>query len=263
MALIREHQAENWKTHIMGPSSGNDAFIVFEDDASEQKAVDGALEALVSAGILASASYDVNAYLRFQNGVKPHFEIPWTGISPRMRRTIYAINALYKPKNLVCAGIFCGYTFICNAGASIGPGACYEPDELVGLELLPEEAARAKRNVERFSPGHGDAIICSDAVTWIEESCVSEIDLLYIDAKAIEFDPKTAPSRSDERKSEYLKIVEAAIPKLRKGSLVLAHNSVNAVGEVGDYLSFVRGELFSVSVNLIIDDSGLEVSVFG
>lgn len=261
MSVTKEYRANNWQIHIMGPSSGNNPFIKFEDDESEERAVLGALESLVGANILTSSTYDNDAYNRFCDDVRRHFEIPWTGISPRMRRAIYAINALHKPKHLVCAGIFCGYTFICNAGASIGSGTCYESEQLVGLELLPEEAARAKRNVEKFSPGHGGSVICSDAVDWISERCTFEIDLLYIDAKSIDFDPRNLANRPAERKSEYRKIIEVAISKLRKGSLVLAHNSVNAAGEIGDYLSFVRGESFRISVNLIIDDAGLEVSL--
>jgi hypothetical protein len=36
---------------------------------------------------------------------------------------------------MIAAGIFCGNTFISNAGAAVGPGACYTARELVGLEV--------------------------------------------------------------------------------------------------------------------------------
>ena len=46
------------------------------------------------------------------------------------------------------------------------------------------------------------------------------------------------------------------------GSVVLAHNSVNAAEQLKFYLSFVRDPAyFSASVNVILDIEGLEVSV--
>jgi len=44
------------------------------------------------------------------------FEVPWTAISPRVQRLIWAINAIRRPANMIAAGVFCGNTFIFNAG---------------------------------------------------------------------------------------------------------------------------------------------------
>jgi predicted O-methyltransferase YrrM len=247
----------------MGPSSGQAAFVQFEDEASEIAAVEGALEALRLAKLLAHTSYDLKAFDRFRAAVASNFEIPWTGISPRMRRMIYAINAIRRPSNLVCAGIFCGYTFICNAGASIGDGAAYRSTNLAGIEILEKESALARSNVERFAPGEGKRVVHADAVDWLTSECAFQLDLLYIDAKAIDFDPRLGASRSvAPAESVYMSIVRAAMPKLAPGALVLAHNSVNAADAIADYLSFVRSERFNSSMNLIIDDAGIEVSLF-
>ena len=43
-------------------------------------------------------------------------------------------------------GVFCGNTFISNAGAAVGPGACYQARSLVGVEIKPAEAERARVN---------------------------------------------------------------------------------------------------------------------
>ena len=48
---------------------------------------------------------------------------------------------------------------------------------------------------------------------------------------------------------------------LRPGSLVLAHNSVNAASSMLDYLEYVRDPAHFTSVNMIVDDQGLEVSI--
>jgi hypothetical protein len=57
-------------------------------------------------------------------------------------------------------------------------------------------------------------------------------------------------------------LLEAGLHALHPGSLVLAHNSVNAACSLADYLTYVRDTaLFRSSVNMIIDDQGLEVSL--
>ena len=63
-------------------------------------------------------------------------------------------------------------------------------------------------------------------------------------------------------KSIYLDLVQAAEHALRPGSLVLAHNSVNAAHTMADYLAYVRDPArFRESANMIVDDQGLEVSI--
>ena len=69
--------------------------------------------------------------------------------------------------------------------------------------------------------------------------------------------------RGDSGKSIYLDLLMAGLHALRPGSLVLAHNSVNSAHTMGDYLAYVRNPAyFRQSVNMIVDDQGLEVSRF-
>lgn len=78
------------------------------------------------------------------------------------------------------------------------------------------------------------------------------IDLLYLDADG----------DSRRGKGIYLDILEAAWDKLHTGSVVLAHNSVNCAEMLRHYLAFVRDERnFRVSVNVVLDGEGLEVSL--
>ncbi|MEM6359402.1 MAG: hypothetical protein AAF731_04885 [Bacteroidota bacterium] len=254
------HYGRNWKDHLMGPSIGLNAFIIFESEEEEILEIDKALQTLVTTKIISNSTYDLKKYTDFLEAVKHSFHIPWTGISPRMRRLIYSINAIHQPNVIVCAGIFCGYTFICNAGASIGPGAYYNSEASTGIELLEKEANLAMENVEKFAPGEGNSIICDDAISWFTNKCNKKIDLLYLDAKSIDFDPRNQTYSNGPTKSLYLKILKKALPHLSPNALVLAHNSQNAKETIGDYLNFVRSDKFSASVNLIIDDAGLEVS---
>jgi predicted O-methyltransferase YrrM len=217
-----------------------------EDLAEEITVVDNGLAKLVEWGVLSNADYDHDKFLSHRAAIKDRFDVPWTGISPRMQRLVYAINASARPATMVAAGVFCGFTFINNAGAAIGPGACYEAERLVGIEIDPREAARAEENVRTVDPAGKAEIVAGDAVEWLRRFD-GTVNLLYIDAD-----------------NSYLDIVQAAGDgKLGDGSLVLAHNSVNMRSQLSAYLQFVRDPSRSrVSVNMCVDDQGLEVTVW-
>ena len=222
-----------------------------EPPAREIEVVDEALTALVGAGILAHASYDRQKMLAHRVAVRERFEIPWTAISPRMERLLYAINAIAQPRVLVAVGVFCGNTFIANAGAAIGPGASYDAERLVGIEIRPAEAARARRNVSAIDAQGLAEVIVADGIPWLRDFD-GVIDLLYLDADS----PITAT------KSIYQELLDASWHALRPGSLILAHNAVNAADQMPDYLARVRDPgSFQRSMTMIVDDQGLEVTL--
>ena len=96
-----------------------------------------------------------------------------------------------------------------------------------------------------------EAAIALDAVEFVRGSA-DPIDLLYLDADG-------APGQG---KAVYLDILRAGYDRLPAGSVVLAHNSVNAAERLAEYLQFVRDDAhFHASVNVILDGEGLEVSV--
>jgi predicted O-methyltransferase YrrM len=227
----------------------NDPHRELEALSDEIKAVDAALQALVGAHILAHTDYDDTLFLAHRAAVRASFEIPWTGITPRMQRLLYAINAIAQPDTMVAVGIFCGNTFISNAGAAVGPGACYQAARVVGIEIIEEDAQRAQRNVAAVDPEGRAEVLNADGIAWLK-AFKGTVDLLYIDANT-----------PDGDKGIYLDVVMAAAHALRPGSLVLAHNSYNSARTLADYLAYVRAPAhFTASMNVIIDDQGLEVS---
>jgi predicted O-methyltransferase YrrM len=245
------YEATDWQAYDMSWYSPHRKLEPLE---REIVVVDEALATLVEAGILPHAEYDHRKMLAHREAVRDGFEIPWTAISPRMQRLLYAINAIAQPQVVVAVGIFCGNTFISNAGAAIGPGSCYQAEHLVGIEIRPHEAALARRNVAALLAS-GDTqttveIVAADGIPWLERT-EEMTDLLYLDADG----PRGT-------KSIYLELLLAALHTLRPGSLVLAHNSVNAAQSLGDYLAYVRDPAhFRASVNMVVDDQGLEVSL--
>lgn len=238
----------DWETYRMDVRRPHETLEPVEQELA---VVDGALRALVEAGIIPHTEYDGDKFLAHRQAVREMFEIPWTAITPRMQRLIWAINAITKPNNMIAAGVYCGNTFISNAGAAVGPGACYTAENLIGIEIVPEEAERAERNVRRIDPSGVARIVAADAVDVVRDFD-GRIDLLYLDADG-------AGGRG---KGVYLDILEACIDRMPRGSIVLAHNSVNCFERLKFYLDFVRDPSnCRASVNVILDPEGLEVSV--
>jgi predicted O-methyltransferase YrrM len=252
--VTRTFEVDDWQQYRM---NWYDPHRELESLAREAKVIDEALSSLVQAGVLPHQRYDKAKMLAHRHAVRERFDIPWTAISPRMQRLMYAINAIAQPQVMVAVGIFCGNTFISNAGAAIGPGASYSAQHLVGIEIRPHEAARARRNVETLLPQPSMdkdrplvEILATDGVEWLCQTDET-IDLLYLDADG-----------PQGKRSIYLELLEAGLHALRPRSVVLAHNSVNAARSLSDYLSYVRDpDRFRESVNMVVDDQGLEVSI--
>lgn len=246
--MASEFRAPDWDRYRM---DYRDPFRELEPSQNETKLVGHALQALQEEHILTHMRYDEARFQSFRKAVKDLFEIPWTAITPRMQRLIYAINAIHQPKTMVAAGIFCGNTFISNAGAAVGPGASYTARELVGLEIKADEAARAERNVRKIDPTGVARIVTADAVEWVRAHD-GPIDLLYLDADG----------DKGRGKGIYLEILEAAWDRLPKGALILAHNSVNCADKLKHYLAYVRDpKNCPASINAMVDPEGLEISV--
>ncbi len=246
--MTREYRSSDWSTYQMDYPNPH---RVLEPADHEIGVVADALGTLNEAGILPHVEYDGEKFLAHRQAVAERFEIPWTAISPRMQRLLYATNAIVQPANMIAAGIFCGNTFISNAGAGVGPGACYRARNLIGVEIKPAEADRAERNVRQIDPTGVARVLAADALDVVKEF-EGQIDLLYLDADG-------GPGRG---KGIYLDILQACYDKLPTGAVVLAHNSVNGGANVTPYLDFVRDSAnFRTSVNVIMDPEGLEVSV--
>jgi len=246
--VIRTYRSDDWNEYRM--EYGN-PHRELEPPEEEMAVVGEALGVLHEARVLPHTRYDHQKMLAHRRAVRELFDIPWTAITPRMQRLLYGINAVVQPEHMLAAGVFCGFTFISNAGAAVGPGACYAAKNLIGVEIKPKEAARAERNVRRIDPTGVARVVAADAVDVVREF-KQPIHLLYLDADG-----------TDERgKGVYLDILEAGYDRMPQGAVVLAHNSANATERLKHYLAFVRDpDHFRASVNVIFDIEGLEVSV--
>ncbi|HSV74818.1 MAG TPA: class I SAM-dependent methyltransferase [Chthonomonadales bacterium] len=218
---------------------------------SEVAVVGEALERLRAAGIMSHTRYDGDLFLAHRRAVADLFTIPWTAITPRMQRLLYAVNAIVQPANMIAAGVFCGNTFISNAGAAVGPGAVYRARNLIGIEIRPDEAERAERNVRRIDPTGVARVVAADAVDFCA-AFAEPVQVLYLDADG----------DYERGKGVYLDILERCYDAMPRGAVVLAHNSVNCAERLAGYLAWVRDPAnMRASVNVVFDIEGLEVSV--
>ena len=245
--MPNEFRTDDWADYRM---NYREPHLELEPLEREEAVVGEALEALRAAGVIPHTSYDGARMLAHRRAVEELFESPWTAITPRMQRLLYALNAIARPANMLGAGVFCGNTFISNAGAAVGPGACYTAVNLIGIEIREEEAERAERNVRRIDSTGTARVVAADAVQFAADF-PGQIDLLYLDADG-------AGGRG---KGIYLDILEACFDRLAPGALVLAHNSVNGGDALRFYLEHVRnGSIMAASMNVVFDPEGLEVS---
>ncbi|MBN2311339.1 MAG: class I SAM-dependent methyltransferase [Candidatus Hydrogenedentes bacterium] len=240
-------RSADWDTYKMEYSKPHKRL---ESLDAERAVVQQALDAIQRAGVVPHTAYDEARFLAHRRAVEERFEIPWTAITHRMQRLLYAVNAIAQPANLIAAGVFCGNTFISNAGAAVGPGACYTARRCIGIEIKPDEAARAERNVRAIDPTGVARVVAGDAVD-VVAAFDGPIHLLYLDADG----------DKERGKGIYLDILEQAYDKMPPGAIVLAHNSANAAERLKHYLAFVRDDAHChASVNVIFDVEGLEVS---
>jgi predicted O-methyltransferase YrrM len=242
----KTYQSSDWQDYTMDYANPHE---ILEPLEKEIAVVDDALAMLVAEGILPHADYDHDLFLAHRQAVIDHVEIPWTAITPRMQRQLYAISAIHQPQYMLAAGVFCGNTFLSNAGAAVGPGAAYHAKACIGVEIDPERAALAESNVRKLDETGVAVAIAADAID-TAKNWTSPIDLMYLDADGT---PETG-------KGVYLTILQAGWDKMPAGAIVLAHNSVNAADRLTNYLEFVRDDANCTSVNVIFDGEGLEVS---
>lgn len=239
-------------------------FAELETFEQETEIVQKALQALLDRRIIEHAKYDPQKLVALRQYVAENFEIPWTSVSLRCQHLIYAINAIHQPQVMIAAGVFCGATFINNAGSAVGPGAVYTAKQLIGVEMLPDEAARATRNISKIDPTETAQIVCDDAIQFCK-NFRDNINLLYLDiavmgGKKTNLDDPNNTNRLT--KSLYLDALQASYDRLKPGALVLSHNSVDHAEPLTDFLAFVRDpKHFRNSVNVVLDTQGLEVTV--
>lgn len=175
---------------------------------------DFALKILKTAGIIdpGAPEPDWAAFAQAQRRIES-FEVPWTTITPLMRRFFYALSAAARPERMVGAGTYAGFAFAWFVMGHSRGQRRLPLVEAVGLDIEAEATALARRNATALDLGARLRFEQAEAATWLR-ACPTPISLLYIDIDA-----------PGSRKSGYADVLEAARLKLMPGALVVAHDA--------------------------------------
>lgn len=198
------------------------------------------------------ASTPWEAYLRLSHRIHEFYEIPSTTITAVMRRLLFALGFAASPSHVVGVGTFVGYaiSWLLRDRSDNEAGPFIHHAMGADVDKCANEVAR--RNCSIL--GHGDRLSFadSDGIAIIGR-CRFPIDLLYLDLD----DPVTG-------KAGYWRVAEAAMPRLTRGSLVLAHDAclTRFQSDIEAFHGFLaRTGRFAGPWVLPIDECGLSVSV--
>ncbi len=143
-----------------------------------------------------------------------------------------------KPMHVLEVGTLIGYSAILM-GKEMPEGS-----EIVTIEIHRDEAELASKNVMQANIPAKVTIINGNALDVIP-TLRGLFDLAFVDAE----------------KTEYMKYLQLAEPKLHKGTVVFADNAGIFAAQMADYLKYVRSSGKYRSRYIQIGGDGIEISV--
>lgn len=210
------------------------------------------LERLAGAGLLPPAAFPGSAFHELRARVHDAFEVPETSITPMMARTLFAVAAALRPRMVVGIGTYAGNALVWLAGPTLCRPPLQDAGAAVGCDIDAGATALARANFARLDPAGPVELVQADGHDLLAAS-TEPIDLLYLDA-----------DRPGDRKGVYRSLLEAALPRLRPGAVVLAHDACLPLfaEALRPYLALVRDRAsFRASLALAVDDCGVELTV--
>lgn len=143
-----------------------------------------------------------------------------------------------KPMHVLEVGTLIGYSAVLM-GKEMQAGS-----EIVTIEMHRDEADQAGQNVLKADIPAKVKIITGNALDVIP-TLQGPFDLAFIDAE----------------KTEYLRYLQLAEPKLHKGSVVFADNAGIFATQMSDYLHYVRRGGKYESCYIQVGEDGVEISI--
>lgn len=225
-----------------------------QDGLTYEEIVDALLASMTAVHALSPpvppAPWD--AFVRLSSTIHQTFTIPSTTFTAIMRRLLFGIGWAARPRRLVGLGTYVGYTFAWLLRDRSDETAAPFLERAVGIDVDPQANALARRNCEILRHGARLSFLDADASETLA-AWEDAIDLLYLDLDS-----------PDTGKAGYAEALQAALPHLASGALVLAHDPcvLRFRDDFDAYHDFVsRSGRFSHSWVLPVDVCGLSVAV--
>jgi predicted O-methyltransferase YrrM len=201
---------------------------------------------------MASASFAPERFEQLDRLVQAGFRVPHTTMTALARRVLFGIAMAARPATVIVLGSFVGYAAVWLFGPALLPEPLFRPHRLIACDIFPPAIEQARENFSVFEAGSLVDLRVQDAADLLADYS-GTIDLLYIDVDS-----------ERNGKSAYSVLLEKAFPRLRSGSLVLAHDVTHPFyrEDAAPYLAMVRDKRrFRKTATLEIDPCGLEVTV--
>jgi hypothetical protein len=193
-----------------------------------------------------------DAFLRLSDLIHMTFDVPSTTFTPIMRRFLFGLGLAASPGNIVGVGTYVGYTFswLLRDRSAFDTAPFFE--KALGIDVDANANGVARRNCAVLNHGERLTYIDGDGANSLA-GLELPIDLLYLDLD----DPLTG-------KIAYRDTLESALPHLRSGALVLAHDAcvTKFAGAFAVYHNFIRQcDLFLGPWVFPVDSCGLSLTV--
>lgn len=192
-----------------------------------------------------------DAFVLLSDLIHERFVIPSTTFTPVMRRLVFALGCVAHPSHLVGVGTYVAYTFGWLLRDRTNEASMPHLESAVGFDVDDQANVLARQNCSWLGHGQRVAFVDIDGCAGITADG-RPIDLLYIDLDA-----------PDCGKWGYRAVLEAALPHLNPGALILAHDPCVAKfrDDIEHYHRLVR-ESASLAGPWILgaDECGLSVA---
>ncbi len=207
-----------------------------EKGASEQM-----LNAMHSAGMIESCEFDEQGYVSWKYLILQKFaHLPdrYTSIFPEEMRVAYALSKALHPRNIFVAGSYYGYLSVWLI-PGIAPNG-----RMVCSDIDPDVCRFAERNMKALGVNDRVDIVCEDAEILLKGG-KDPIDLFVLDA----IGKRSNPEPQYRGKAIYFPLIKAALPRLHKRSIILAHNADKKSIELSTFFKVIGKANFFMLLN--------------
>lgn len=173
-------------------------------------------------------------------GISPHLGNAYIGVPPEVGNLLYLTARAIGAKQAVEFGTSFGISAIYLAAAMRDTGG-----QFVGSETEPNKIRIARENLGRAGLSDWSQIRGGDALQTFRDLPVP-IDLVLLDGW----------------KELYLPMLELLVPKLRKGSVVMADNIFTFKTGLAPYVAFMQNPQNGFQTATLPIGSGVEYSVY-
>ncbi len=184
--------------------------------SNEKTFVEQTLADLVRNDILPNDQYCTDEFVDFANIIQLQYmhDNYATYIYPEEARLLYALSAIKKPKRVAYLGSYYGYWAVWTL-----PHVQKHGGNAYLLDVDQKVIDLATRNIRKLGFEGCASAINQDAIEFMR-NVDDDFDMIVIDAEC----DQSHPDPDFRGKAIYHPLLQAALPKLKRGGLIVCHN---------------------------------------